>query len=264
MPSGRITDLREAAAGFAVISGYLVDAVVELAIAWRPDLVVYSAMNGGALIAAAKLGVPAVDLGFGFGRAARLAPTMYQHMADRVRTHGADGLPEHRQSIDVAPPSMLTGSPEGWSMRFVPYNGGAVLPDGVLTRPPTAADRGIAGHDIADGGPAALEPLVAVAEQVDAEFVLAIGEVDEDAVGPLPANVRLAGWMPLAPLLVHSTALVHHGGGGTALDRAGRRCASTHAAGRRRPTPERAGGRRIAARAWWRPRTRSTRLCCAG
>lgn len=217
MPSGRITDLRQAAAGFAVISGQLADAVVDLAVAWQPDLVVYSAMNGGALIAAAKLGVPAVDLGFGFGRAARLAPSMFAHMADVFTMHGADGLPEHRQSIDVAPPSMLAGSPEGWSMRFVPYNGGAVLPDWVLIRPQRPRIAVSMGTISPMGGLAAIGSLAAVAGQMDAEFVLAVGEVDEDAVGPLPANMRLAGWMPLASLLVHSAALVHHGGGGTTL-----------------------------------------------
>ncbi len=95
-------------------------------------------------------------------------------MADVFARHGADGLPERRQSIDIAPPSMLTEPPEGWSMRFLPYNGGAVLPDWVRTRP----EQPRIAVSLGTISPlAAIGPLVEMAEQMDAEFVLAIGEM---------------------------------------------------------------------------------------
>jgi UDP:flavonoid glycosyltransferase YjiC (YdhE family) len=59
---------------------------------------------------------------------------------------------------------------------------------------------------------------VAAAAEVDAEFVLALGDdIDVSPLGDLPPNVRSVGWTPLNSLLRTCTAIVHHGGGGTAL-----------------------------------------------
>src|SRR5581483_6192195 len=37
------------------------------------------------------------------------------------------------------------------------------------------------------------------------------------SLGPLPSNVRIAGWVPLATLFRGCAAVVHHGGSGTML-----------------------------------------------
>jgi UDP:flavonoid glycosyltransferase YjiC (YdhE family) len=67
-------------------------------------------------------------------------------------------------------------------------------------------------------GVGGLTPLLAAAAEVDAEFVLALGDdTDLDALGALPANVGPVGWVPLHPLLTRCTAVVHHGGSGTTL-----------------------------------------------
>jgi UDP:flavonoid glycosyltransferase YjiC (YdhE family) len=63
-----------------------------------------------------------------------------------------------------------------------------------------------------------VERIIAAAPDVDAEFVLALGDrVDLDALGPLPSNVRAAGWIPLNSLLATSSLLIHHGGAGAAM-----------------------------------------------
>ena len=51
---------------FAKLSGVSVDLTVSAAESWRPDVVVYSSMEGTGPLVAAKLGVPAVSHGFGF------------------------------------------------------------------------------------------------------------------------------------------------------------------------------------------------------
>jgi UDP:flavonoid glycosyltransferase YjiC (YdhE family) len=38
-----------------------------------------------------------------------------------------------------------------------------------------------------------------------------------DELGPLPANIRVVGWIPLDDLLPTCTAIVYHGGAGTTL-----------------------------------------------
>jgi UDP:flavonoid glycosyltransferase YjiC (YdhE family) len=214
-----LSDLDEAVPVFADIATQFVDPVVELALAWRPDLIVHTGLHGVALVAAAKLGVPAVALGDGFGRAAHLATAMYDHMSEAFAAVGAAGLSERRQTLDVAPPSMVGGVPEGLSMRYIPYNGGAVVPDWLPPgsrapeRPRICVTLGSVRPKIT--GLERVEPLLAAAGDVDAEFLLALGEVDTTSLGTLPRNVRIVGWVPLSVVLPTCTALVHHGGGGS-------------------------------------------------
>lgn len=168
-------------------------AVREVAQRWRPELVVGRSLGA---IAADELGVPLVDHGVGLLR---------------LVEEPANGV-----ALDVAPPSLLAGPPVGWSMRYVPYNGGTVLTDlPPADRPRIAVTLGTA-VPLTDG----LDPLrqlVAIAGDVPAEFVLALGEADPAELPPLPDNVRIAGWWPLTALLPHCAGLVHHGGEGTLM-----------------------------------------------
>jgi UDP:flavonoid glycosyltransferase YjiC (YdhE family) len=52
---------------------------------------------------------------------------------------------------------------------------------------------------------------------LDIEVILAMGEEQAVALGPVPDNVRVAGWIPLSTVLPTCAAIVHHGGAGTAL-----------------------------------------------
>jgi len=51
-------------------------------------------------------------------------------MTESFGRHGVTALPERVEYVDVAPPSLLTEEPAGWSMRYVPYNGGGVCRPG--------------------------------------------------------------------------------------------------------------------------------------
>ena len=46
--------------------------------------------------------------------------------------------------------------------------------------------------------------------------MLALGDVDTSALGTLPPQVRVAGWIPLNALLPSCAAIIHHGGAGPA------------------------------------------------
>lgn len=219
MRGGRIDDLRLAAAFLSKMSGFLADGALAVAHDWQPDIVVQSQGQGAGLVVAAKLGIPLVEHGLGFARSAGMHELHRKHMADVFDRHGLLELPEHRVILDVAPPSMVTdGTAEGWPMRYVPYNGGGVLPKWLTTpreRPRIAVTLGT----VALGGDTvgALERIIAAATRVDADFVLATGDGDLSALGTLPDNVRAAGWLPLNALLPSCAALIHHGGSGTTL-----------------------------------------------
>ncbi|WAL62950.1 DUF1205 domain-containing protein [Amycolatopsis cynarae] len=215
-----LDSLEEAVPFFAERSAEFTDVLVDLARAWRPDLVVHSSLYGGALVAAAVLGVPSVECREGFGRSERLSVLMYQHMKEVFADFGATGLPERRAGTDSCPPSMIDGSPGGWPMRHVPYSGGAQLP-AWLAPPVATPDRPRIGVTLGSGSGAwRLElaaSILAAAADLDVELVLALGDVDADALGAIPRNARVFGWVPLSALVPTCTALIHHGGGGTTL-----------------------------------------------
>jgi UDP:flavonoid glycosyltransferase YjiC (YdhE family) len=213
-----VHDLAETVGMFAELSTAFADPVVDLASAWRPDVVVHSAMHGAALMAAAKLGVPTVECREGFGRYAGLSALLYEQMTEAFAKYGASGLSERRTSTDSSPPSTVGGY-DGWAMRYVPFNGGAVLPDWLVPpvdepdRPRVGVTLGTISPTVNGLGP--VTSVLAAAGDVDAEFVLALGNVDTEPLGPIPPNVRIVGWVPLSALLSTCTALIHHGGGGT-------------------------------------------------
>ena len=133
--AGQIADMRLAATAFGRMANYLADGVLRAAETWQPDLVVYSQFQGCGMLAAAKLGVPAAEHGFGFARGSGTHELLREQMAASYDRHGVDTLPDRIATLDVAPPSMLPADPDGWSMRYVPYNGGAVLPEWLMSRP---------------------------------------------------------------------------------------------------------------------------------
>ncbi|HEX4725925.1 MAG TPA: hypothetical protein VH333_25655 [Pseudonocardiaceae bacterium] len=123
-------DMRKVLPRMTLMSTVLVDGVMRLAEQWRPDLVVQSGLQASGLVAAGKLGVPVVDHGFGFARTLGEHDRWREALAETFEKYGITTLPERTASLDVAPPSLLDEPPTGWSMRYVPYNGGGTLPRG--------------------------------------------------------------------------------------------------------------------------------------
>ncbi|WP_285742209.1 glycosyltransferase [Lentzea sp. NBRC 105346] len=189
----------------ALVNSVLVDQMTSVARSWSPDVIVYDYVFPVAAVAAAALGVPAVrhDLGF-----TDIAP-LHRLMLDEMGVALPAGY-----SLDVAPPSMVGGVSRGWPLRPTPHStGGAVPPRG--SRPRIAVTLGTIAPKV--DGLARLEAVVSAASAVDAEFVLAMGSLDIDTLGPLPPNVHSYGWVPWDGLLRTSDAAIHHGGSGTAL-----------------------------------------------
>lgn len=203
-------------ARFGTISALLATRTLRIAQEWRPDAIVYSRLQGGGLLAARCLGVPAIEHGFGFTREEDLPHRFLPHLAKIFAEHGADlALPELRQ-LHVAPPSMTTAPREtSTDIRYVPYNQGAVLPPELTRRPGRRRIAVTLGTIVPQMlGLGSLDRMLAAAAGADAEFVLAVGSTD---VGPLPPNVRALGWVPLSALLSVCDGIIHHGGAGTTM-----------------------------------------------
>ncbi len=210
---------------FGRVSGVEVDGALEVARSYRPDLIVHSAAQGAGALAAAALGIPCVELPLGPADSdPRLAGLLREAMKGDYERHGIPGTPPRTVRIASVPERLAPLLPGGerpeheWSMRYVPYNGGAVLPDWLsrpADRPRIAVTLGSIGAQW--GGITVLAPLVAAAGEVDAEFVLTLGGGDVELLGELPRNVRTVEWVPLAPLLETCAGIVHHAGSGTLL-----------------------------------------------
>nr|BAM98962.1 putative rhamnosyltransferase [Streptosporangium amethystogenes] len=212
--------LESVARMYGPLSAAMADKVVSVAERWRPDLIVHTPLEGAGQLAAAKLGVPAVEQPFGFSRNEKAAPVLRRAMDEVYRAHGVSGPPERRVALSVAPRSMAGEVAGAWPMRYVPYNGGGVQADWLRVRPErprvalTLGSVVVNWHD--ELGP--LSWVVEVAKNVDAEFVLAVGnDVDPAQLGKLPENVRPAGYVPLTQLLATCSASVHHGGSGSTM-----------------------------------------------
>ncbi|KAA2246753.1 DUF1205 domain-containing protein [Solihabitans fulvus] len=200
----------------AQVSAAVADATVAVAAAWRPDLVVYEYQFPAALLAATALGVPAVQHDLGFVRTPRLRELMLAELADAFARHGVRAPHDDVPTIDIAPPSMTGGHRYGWSVRPVPYNGDDPLP-AALAHPPDRPRVAVTLGTVAPrlDGLTRLGRVVAAAADLDAEFVLAMGDLDISSLGALPPNVHAHGWLPWDALLGTCAAAIHHGGCGT-------------------------------------------------
>jgi calicheamicinone 4-hydroxyamino-4,6-dideoxy-alpha-D-glucosyltransferase len=209
---------------FAAINRPLVPGTVDLAERWRPDLVVYEQTATVGPMVAARLGVPAVQQNIAILSTGDTHRATAALLSDLCEQYEIPELPNPLTAIEVIPPSMLSVPAEGWFMGGRPYNGGGVLGSELPRRPARPQIAVTLGSGFAAGfyGLGALAPVIEAAAEVDADFLIALGQAATDRLGPLPANVRsLDRWFPYGELFRTCAAVLHHGGGGsimTAID----------------------------------------------
>ncbi|MFN2569182.1 MAG: nucleotide disphospho-sugar-binding domain-containing protein [Candidatus Dormibacteria bacterium] len=209
---------------FAEISDRMADRTVAVVRSWQPDMVVHTPIGGAGPLAATMRSIPAVLHGFGLGPAGRvtqLVNLVFQGMKPTFERHGLPGeVAPPLAVIDPTPPSM--GGPDrlpAWPVRYVPYNEGGALPDW-LRRPAVRTRICMTLGTVVPyaAGVGALPGVIEAVRDLDAEVVLALGQVDCSDLGSLPGNVHVAGWVPLSALLPTCRVLVHHGGAGTTMN----------------------------------------------
>ncbi|MEV7782169.1 nucleotide disphospho-sugar-binding domain-containing protein [Kitasatospora sp. NPDC088351] len=210
----QILDL--AATAFAYASRSTVDGLLSTADEWDADLLIHDSCLASAQLVAAKLKIPAALQNFGFTSGLDMAARLAGHFTDLYEAHGV-AAPAESTPLNIVP-AALGGDPGGLRMRYLPYNGGGVVPAGLLrrgARPRVAVTLGTVVAEM--DGLHAIARLIEAAASVDAEFLLAVGDADLTLLGTLPANVRPLPWVPLAELLRVCDAVVHHGGSGSTL-----------------------------------------------
>jgi UDP:flavonoid glycosyltransferase YjiC (YdhE family) len=198
------------------------------------DLVVHTSDHSVGPLAALALGVPALDVGnrvswsmrdedFRAGRDALKTDEVVALVRGKLAI--PEGRPRTVAHIDPRAPSMggLIGEEADagdgapwWSMRYVPFNGGAVVPDWALRQPDRPRVCVTLGTVVpAMHGVSSLAVVLEALGELDVEVVLAAGTADLSTLGELPANVRSVGFLALSAFLPTCSLIVHHGGSGT-------------------------------------------------
>ncbi|MCG3755581.1 glycosyltransferase [Amycolatopsis sp. Poz14] len=227
---------RQAQGPFGLFTAAMTGGTIEAGRAFGADLVVYPSDHGAGALAAVALGVPALEVGNRISWSARDLSWRTEHddflsgelvALMREKLGIGDAPPNVVARIDPRAPSMgglradeehvdeRDGTP-WWPMQFVPYNGGAVLPEWALRKPERPRVAVTLGTVVpAMTGVSSLKVVLDALGGMDVEVVLAAGTADLSELGELPENVRSVGYLPLSAFLPGCSAIVHHGGSGT-------------------------------------------------
>ncbi|HEY5154741.1 MAG TPA: glycosyltransferase [Acidimicrobiales bacterium] len=204
------------------------DDLARLVEGWAPDLVVHEPCELAAAPLARGLGVPSATVGFGrFFPEALLAsavPELTEVWGLVGSAVPADlGFYDHAY-LHPLPPTMEP-APAGRPIhlaRPMGYDGSDEPLDPVDPPAPAAEPSARPSVYVTFGtefGPMAPWPVVLEAlATLDVDALLTVGgRVDPDALGPLPAGVRVERWVPQRQALREADVVVSHGGSGAML-----------------------------------------------
>jgi UDP:flavonoid glycosyltransferase YjiC (YdhE family) len=189
------------------------------------DLVVHEPISAAAAFAAAKAGVPSVQMSLGRIYEGPDPDIVYPAIARIAADNGVvinDPMTLDSPYLDFCPPSLQApGFPKPGTthilMRPAAWSPPGDLPRSVLDRDP---ERPLVymtlGTTPRYAQPAILRTMIDALAQLPAQVVLSVGPaVAADALGDIPGNVEVAAWVPQAELLDFVDLAVHHGGSGT-------------------------------------------------
>jgi glycosyltransferase (activator-dependent family) len=218
----------------------MVDDLAAFAMDWQPDLVLWDPLTFAGPIVAKACGAAHARMLFGPDLVGRMRTTFLDQLARRPpelsddplaewfgwtldRLGHAEGFTEDmvlgQWTIDQLPPSMrLAVDAQYVPVRYVPYNGPAVVPDW-LREPPkrhrVCVTLGASFREVALGDQASIGDLIEAVADLDVEVVATLDEGQLAALPSVPDNVRVVDFVPLNSLLPTCSAVVHHSGSGT-------------------------------------------------
>ena len=216
----------------------MVDDLVGFARDWKPDLVLWDTMTFAAPVAAAACGAAHARILFGLDLLARMRESYLEELAARPPGLRDDPMAEWlgwtldrygceftedtvvgQWTIDPVPTSLrLPVDLHYVPVRYIPYNGPAVIPDW-LREPPrrrrVCLTLGVSFRETMGGDRTPLAELLDAVADLDVEVVATLNARQLAELGRLPGNVRVVDYVPLAALIPSCAAIVHHGGSGT-------------------------------------------------
>ncbi|OAH10933.1 nucleotide disphospho-sugar-binding domain-containing protein [Streptomyces jeddahensis] len=216
----------------------MMDDLVAVARAWRPDLVLWGAKAFAGAVAAAAVGAAharvlySVDvytrLREDFLHAKALQPperrvdALRDWLAGWAGKYGVEFSEDLVNGQFTIAPLPEAFRPDAWPttlpVQFVPYNGPAVVPRWLAEPPRAPRVLMTFGDSVNDGPVRLLLPVERIQEILDSvadlemELVLALPPDSRRELREVPANTRLVESVPLSEVLPTCSAMVHHGG----------------------------------------------------
>lgn len=222
----------------ALSSEAMTDDLVEFARHWKPDLVLWDTHTFAGAIAATATGAVHARVLFGadllahsramFLRESSLLPAAERSdpladwlggALDRYDRPFTEDVVTGRWAVDPVPASMrLPSDQHHVPVRYVPYNGPAVLPGWLsdpVERPRVCLTLGWSGRDVLGADRASVGELLTAVADLDVEVVATLSAAQLERLKKVPDNVRVLDFVPLDALLPTCSAVIHQGGAGT-------------------------------------------------
>lgn len=194
---------------------------------FRPDVVVNDQADFAGPIVAAAMGVPNLTHSFGRLLPRRRVEEAGENVAQLWQAHGLDPRPfggtyDHLY-LDIYPGSLQTTDaghvPSVQPLRPVAFATGPeeLLPDWIIADSESPLVYVTFGT-VFNTNASLVSTVVAALRELPVRVVVTLGPTgDPDLLGPQPANVHIAPYIPQTQLLPHCTAVVSHAGSGTLL-----------------------------------------------
>jgi L-noviosyl transferase len=197
-----------------------VEKIVDVARTWRADMILHPSWDYAAPLAAAACGIPSLFHSWGMLPAPEIDAAANAALAP---LHDKYGVTEALAAaepfwIDTCAPGFARQHlPGGIPMRYVAYNGSAVLEPWLLAEPArprvciTLGNIPILGeHDNV------VATVIRALAPMDVEIVVAAAD-RLSVAADLPGNVRVERRLPLSQLLPTCALSIHHGGAGSTM-----------------------------------------------
>jgi L-noviosyl transferase len=196
-----------------------VDRLIEVARAWRADLIMHSGWEYAGPIAAAVCGIPSLFHSGGLLPVDDIDQAAHIALAPlRRRLRARPWASTAPFWIDVCPPRFARAPmPGGMPMSYLPYSGSAVLAPWLLERPERPRICVAVGNIPVMGEHDYVVATVLKAfSDLDAEIIVAAADRLSVTVDQYP-NARLERRLPLSQLLPTCQLSIHHGGAGSVM-----------------------------------------------
>jgi len=211
----------------AVVAPAMLADMMEIALEWRPDLVVTDAGEFTGHIAAAELGVPSVTKGFGPLLPEPRVAAAGVEVAPLWRARGLEPRPyggayDHLY-VDIYPPDLVPSTPPHVPRRQLlrpVADDGQADPSSPLPLPTEPSDAPLVYVTMGTvfNNPEPLRLILGALDGLDARVLVTVGpRSDPDALGSQPAHVRVEQYVPQQRVLEHCDVVVSHSGSGTVL-----------------------------------------------
>ncbi|HEX8629566.1 MAG TPA: activator-dependent family glycosyltransferase [Catenuloplanes sp.] len=216
----------------------MIDDLVAFARFWQPDLVIWDPLTFAGPVVARVCAAAHARLLFGLDLQGLMRDAFVDLLGQRpaasrddplrawlestLRRHGAtfdETVVVGQASIDVTPTSLrLPVDLPYIPVRYVPYNGPAVVPGWLREQPARSRvclTLGVSHREVQGGDRVSIGDILDAVADLDIEVVATLDAEQLASLDRVPDNVRAVDFVPLNALLPTCSAIISHGGSGS-------------------------------------------------